>query len=343
MYLGKFGGESCFISQRASNQSVCLTGISGGGKTCRLQRIELEAVKSGDTVIVLDIHRTHSKEQIFSEIREEYVGFVNRIHALEDGLNLGFFEPMKNGDGKEESFVNLVSAAVQTFSEGQHFGPRQIEALREAVIRLIERGSCHGNEAEALSDILLKQKTPSAKAVYGRLWPLLNCGALRSGEKYIQKGAINIFDFGDLSEMLQRTLAELVLCWLWRRMVYGEITKERGGLCLVLDEFQNFSLKPGAPLLSLLKEGRKFGVNLVLATQTLSVFPKEILAVVNQTASHLYFQPASNEIRKIARELGGEKAEEYRKILFHLKRGECLARGSFSVGGAEIRRPLLLR
>ena len=44
---------------------------------------------------------------------------------------------------------------------------------------------------------------------------------------------------------------------------------------VVLDEVQNLDHRQGSPLEKMLREGRKFGVSLILATQTLSNLKKE--------------------------------------------------------------------
>ena len=47
MYLGKFQGRNCVSSKFSPNESICITGLSGTGKTVRLQKIEIEAAREG--------------------------------------------------------------------------------------------------------------------------------------------------------------------------------------------------------------------------------------------------------------------------------------------------------
>ena len=112
---------------------------------------------------------------------------------------------------------------------------------------------------------------------------------------------------------------------------------------IVIDEFQNLSAKMGAPLMRLLTEGRRFGISLLLATQSLEIFPGEIQPVLSQTATRLYFRPTDNEVKKIAKNISADSAAEWVKRLKNLKVGESVAVGDLEIAGCEIRRPILLK
>lgn len=56
------------IGEGSPNNSVLMTGISGSGKTCRMNQIELDAALHGKTVIILDLNQTHEYKQIFTSI-----------------------------------------------------------------------------------------------------------------------------------------------------------------------------------------------------------------------------------------------------------------------------------
>lgn len=343
MFLGNFNGNACVTSINSPNSSICVTGLSGTGKTSRLNQIELDGVKKGATVLVLDVNQAHTDERIFPYIREEYLNRVNRIHAVRDGLGLSLLHPIRNPQGEEESFVHLVNSAVQALSSSQRMGVRQIGSLRKAVINAINHPNVFKNEEEALALSLLQQEDVNAEAVYQKLWTLLNCGALKPSSKCIQSGYINIIDFSGLDMFAQTSLSEIVLSNLWRRAQYGTLQADSSDLIIFLDEFQNLSLKSDAILRSMLREGRKFGISLVLATQTLDVFPRDIISVLNQTATKLYFKPSQNEARRVAKEIGQYNIADWIKTILSLRVGECIAVGDLCVDGVEIRRPLLLK
>lgn len=343
MYVGNFDGKSCWVSQNSPNRSVCMTGISGMGKTTRLNYMELMTAKAGATVLVLDMNQTHTEERIFPYIREEYLRYANRIHALHDGLGLGLLQPMRAPNGEEEPYFHLVNSAVKALSSSQNMGIRQIGALRNAVIKAIEHLAGFQTEAEALAISLLQQEDSYAGAVYQKLWTLLNCGALKAASKCIGNGEINIIDLAGADSITQNCLAEIFLSNLWRNVQFNGIAAMGRELVVVLDEFQNLSLKSDAVLRGMLREGRKFGVNLILATQTLEAFPKDVMALLNQAATRLYFKPAPSEAKQIAKEIDFENPGEWVKTLLGLGIGESVAAGNFCIEGAEICRPLVLK
>lgn len=343
MFVGNFKGQSCTIDSTAPNRSICVTGLSGSGKTCRLNKIELENTNQNTTFIVLDLNHTHTEEQILPSVREKYERLSHRIDAVRDGFDLCIFQPLKNQKNEVESTLHLINSAVQAFSASQNLGVRQIAALREAVIDAIKYRLDFNSDAEALDFCLSIRDDLPSEAVRQRLWGLLNCGVLRTSNKWIKPSYINILDFSDVDGSTKISLAELTLSSIWRNAQYGSLQSFTENLTIVLDEFQNLSLKKDAVLRNLLREGRKFGINLVLATQTLAAFPKDILALLDQTATKLYFRPAQNEALKISKEISPDDPKKLAKQLLDLKIGECIAVGDLCIGGTPIQRPVMLR
>ena len=341
MYHGKFNRENCLTGRKSPNGSVCITGLSGTGKTSRMNQIELESVRQGDTLIVIDLNKTHADEQIFALVKSEYLKHVNRIRAVSDGLGLGILQAVHTSEG-EETYVELVNSAVQALSAKQRMGARQIGALRKAVISAIENRNRYCDEAEAIKAALLQVEDESSEAVYEKLWVLLNSGSLKSASKMLEAGCINILDLTGTDILTQSVLAELILSTIWRRVrFHGKGERQR--IIIVIDEFQNLSAKMGAPLMRLLTEGRRFGISLLLATQSLEIFPNEVQPVLSQTATRLYFRPTDNEVKKIAKNISSDSTAEWVERLKNLKVGESVAVGDLEIAGREIRRPILLK
>lgn len=342
MYIGKVDKKVCRTNMKSSNQSVCLTGLSGSGKTTRLNQIEYMCVKDGGTVIVLDINMSHGYGRIFNDIKKAYFQATNRISILRDGLGDGLLHLMAS-ENPQEQFVLSVNAAVQALSSAQNMGPRQISSLRRAVIDAMGMRRKFGTDAEALEFALEEQDNEIADIVQEKLWTLLNCGALKPAKKKIQQGKINIIEFSGSDTITQSALAEIFLNNLWRRVRGSGTSAVNKNFVVVLDEFQNLSLKKDAILPNLLREGRKFGINLLLATQSLEIFSKDKLAMLDQTATKLYFRQTQHEARRLAKEIDIEKANEWAEKLVNLQVGEAIAVGNFFVDGTEICRPLLTK
>lgn len=342
MYVGTVNKKICRTSPESPNQSVCLIGLSGSGKTSRLNLMEYMHITEGGTVIVLDVNMSHSNDRIFRNIREEYLHAANRISLLRDGLGDGLLQPLSS-ENEQEQFVLSVNAAVQALSSAQNMGTRQISVLRRAVIEAMRLRKKFKTDAEALEFALEEQDDETGDIVHEKLWTLLNCGALKPAEKKIQEGKINILDFSGADSITQSSLAEIFLTNLWRRVRSSDAFSAKKNLAIVLDEFQNLSLRKDAVLPDLLREGRKFGINLLLATQSLEIFSKGKLAMLNQTATKLYFRQTQHEARRISKELYIEKTDAWARTLVSLRVGEAIAVGDFCVEGLKVCHPILTK
>lgn len=342
MYLGKFQGRNCVSSKFSPNESICITGLSGTGKTVRLQKIEIEAAREGNAVIVLDLNQTHLHDLIFVGNREEFSLLENRIDAVQDGLNISLLLPSQTINGETEAFVNLVNSAVQAFSAEQNMGIRQIGALRNAVIQAVNQRAYFQSDADALKYALMYQDDAYSETVYQKLWTILNCGVLRPSAKSLKNGAINIVDLCGMDMITRKALAEIVLSALWKSIQYMGLNGAMQSVVLILDECQIYNWRKNSVLCDILREGRKFGMKVVLATQTLDCFSKEINAILDQTATKLYFRPSQCDIRKTARKLGSSDSKKWEQELAALRIGESIAVGDLNVDGQEIRRPILL-
>ncbi len=99
---------------------------------------------------------------------------------------------------------------------------------------------------------------------------------------------------------------------------------------IVLDEIQNLDHRLEGPLGQLLTEGRKFGISLILATQTLSNFAKDQRDRLFQASHKLFFKPADTEIKSYAQLLADATSynqEHWVQQLSGLSRGECYSLG----------------
>ena len=337
MFVGFVNGRECSVWENAANQSILLTGISGSGKSCKLQQMELRAALSGNTVVILDISQNHGEDDILPRIADDYRDLANRIFVNQGEFNLNLL-----GSFGEENEHSRRNSCVQALCGKQYFGVVQKAIVREALEKaegIRKQRNC--SDGEAIKSVFLAHSEMEWIRVYEKLWYVLNSGALQEGKKKIQPGKINILELGADDIATGEILAELVLSYFWRICYYAKTKSSTGRLILVLDEFQHCSLKYQAILPRLLTEGRKFGIDLILATQTLGIFSREEKALLEQPATRLYFKPAEAEMREL-KKYDGERRKILNGEINRLKRGECIANGELVVGKQLIRRPLLL-
>ena len=99
---------------------------------------------------------------------------------------------------------------------------------------------------------------------------------------------------------------------------------------IILDEIQNLDHRLESPLGQFLTEGRKYGICLILATQTISNFAKDEKSRLFQASHKLFFKPSDTETKTFAQLLAdatGESQDVWVQRLSVLKRGECYSIG----------------
>jgi len=112
-------------------------------------------------------------------------------------------------------------------------------------------------------------------------------------------------------------------------------------ITLTVDEVQNLSMSKNSVLFELLTEARAYGLKLLLATQSMSVFNKIQISALNQCAIKLMFKPASNDSSKLSKMMNVNNDKLWQKILENLKIGEAVAVGSLSCNGKELSNPII--
>lgn len=125
---------------------------------------------------------------------------------------------------------------------------------------------------------------------------------------------------------------------------YKSKQPENSYTLLMLDEAQNFSWNGKSPMVSkILREGRKFGIVGIIATQFLNAENgKNIATVLKQIETHFAFQP-SDEITAM-KQLGYTSDNmEAREVLKFLDVGEVLAKGHLSTNKCALDYPVRIK
>lgn len=325
-------GRAVYIGSDSPNRHILMLGISGSGKSTRMYAIQKNVLEQGGEVIVLDI--SGDKNGFYKKET------VNVISALDDGIELNFLTPLERS-GTVGNYSNFLTYLVDIISGTFSLGIRQQGALREALHYAVEHKTDTETEMEAICRGLEMQDSAVAEGVKTKLWNILYSEIFRKSKKNMQRGSINVISLKGVNPTTQRELAEIILAMIWRKVRYEEQRKER--LLIAIDEFQNLSLKKNATLYEMLREARGYGVDLLLATQTLAGFSTEIKAAIDQTAVQLYFRPALSDVSKIAKNIETGDGARWTMALRNLQVGESVATGSLCLQGKNILRPLIIR
>ena len=151
---------------------------------------------------------------------------------------------------------------------------------------------------------------------------------------------MNILSFKGINPSTQKILIEIFIGALWRQMRMNTSPVVRYDITLTVDEVQNLSMSKSSVLFELLTEARSYGLKLLLARQSMSVFNKMQISALNQCATKLLFKPAANDTVNLSKMLNGNN-KIWTKILEDLKVGEAVAVGTLACNGKDIAGPVI--
>ena len=211
--------------------------------------------------------------------------------------------------------------------------------MRTAILWAIKNKNKFTSDFSAIEAGLEEIGTEKALGVRDKIWPLLKCKVFRKSEKEIQLNNVNVISFEGFEADLKKVIVEIFLKNLWKKAREARANK----ITVVIDEFQNLMLGKKSSIEQMLREARKYGVDMILATQTVATFSKETLVALNQAAVRLYFRPAVSEAKILAQKIDGTNVERMILQLKHLKIGESIAIGDLEIEGRHIGRPIIVK
>jgi len=315
------------------NRHLLVFGGSGAGKTYAIQALLLEMAKVGQSSLVIDYTDGFLSRQLEPELRET-VAPKSFVLATGKKLPLDPFRPqndeLEDAVIQEQPFdvakrvASIFTAVYTTLGEQQ----------RATLVDKIEQGVAAGGLS--LQVLYEQLRDEGEDLLANKLMPLARTEPFTSGDEdawsslFEGMGShINILQLARIPTEVQRLIIEFVLWDLWdylRRT--GNKNRPRP---VVLDEVQNLDHRSGSPLEKYLREGRKFGASMILATQTMSNFRADERDRLFQAAHMLFFAPAPTELRSFASILKnrapGSSLEDWSRQLSALQKGECLSVG----------------
>ncbi len=302
-------GDSAFWdpdpSSGTANPHVLVLGESGFGKTYAISCLLGELAEQGVLSVVFDYGQGFSSETL----PREFVSAVRpkEIQASRDGINLN---PLQILPGDVLGPVNVAQRISDTFARVYpKIGVQQHAVLRQAVVDLMENAGISGGDKRTwrralpafrqLSERLdsyggdsTRSRSRFATSVAAHVSTMFVYNTFRpSGrslswpEMLASKGRVFTIQLKGLEYSLERAVTEFLL---WNLVGYMESS---GPSCLrcfvVLDEAHRLSFDAGSPVEKLLREGRKFGLGLILASQQPEDFNPVAFA---NTATKIVFQ-----------------------------------------------------
>lgn len=338
--IGRYKGKMVTTDDTSTtNRHVFVLGESGSGKTVECQRLITSAMEQGATVIALDMHGTLADDQIFWKYKPTFEKYVYNINEHMEGIGCSLFTPVTYADGTKENDIDVVGSVTEVLAEAVNAGSRQRSELRKVLEYVYENCTYEEYGFRAIEDALCNVGRGIAEILRDKLYFLTAHNVFVHSDKFFETNKINIFRLSRYDTKTQQLIAEIILSYLWR-LANAEQFK-RNPIYVFVDECHNLPSGRNNALAQILVEGRRFEVNLILATQ---IMEQGNLSMVQQRITQcgvkLYFKPASSKISITAKMIEPTKVGEWSKLLRTLGIGEFIADGRFIVDGKARSEPL---
>jgi hypothetical protein len=316
--------------QSLNNPHISISGETGSGKTQATKAMLHDLLPQGLPALILDFKDDYSKGDYAAA-----EGFV--VHDANFGSLP--FNPMvppvdpESGRANPMGHVHELANMIQRIYK---LGDQQAFTLREAMKETYSIAGVgerpfvpvDGQEYlpfEAIRDVLVREE---ATSLLGRLSPIFDLGLFSRGDDTTNLDELlstpTVIRLSQLpGDQVKNAVAEFFLMALYSFLIRRE-HPHRLERVLVLDEAWRLVQSPF--LEPLMREGRAFGLGVILATQ----FPKDLPdQIAGSTGTRIFFnQTKSEQVREIQRTLVGKSSGTEADHLGNLIRGlapmECI-------------------
>lgn len=324
------------------NAHQLITGKSGTGKTFYCCRKLEEEIEKNKAILLLDYSSSYTENELQknkfryknkTEIFELFDGKEVEIHldgntivgtatdALIHALNIGSYYQKK-----------ILSEAIADII--RNFGYLRIDHLFSRLELMVDvediSAECKKNVGHLLTRL----------APYKGMCKICLKSAAKK-EKIAKVAGLTIMQLSSLPELQRKFLTNFLLEVIWREIRMGH----QKWNFILLDEFQNLSIRSGTALSAMLREGRKFGLGVWLSSQFLGNYSQEEIDTLMQAGNMMFFKPVEREMSLIAKLINFNDYLTWHNILQKLQVGEAVLKGRFQLNEnlREIETPIVCR
>lgn len=342
-----------FGHPKLDNRHMLIFGSSGSGKTYGIQCLLSELTQQQLHSFIIDYtdgFLPNQVEPLFKEFGspKDYFVRMNKLPLNPFQRQKQIIDPSFPAFEETEFDVALRITSIFT-SVFSNIGEQQSAAL----IRTLKEG-LEKNDKFSFNQLLepLRAEGTQGETLANRLQPFVESQLFSEAQSQAWEQMLNSSEYGvhvlqliGLSRDVQKIVTEFALWDLW------DYVQKNGNkdspIPVVLDEIQNLNHSDDSPLDKMLREGRKFGLGMILATQTISQFNQDQRARLFQAAHKLFFKPASTEVDRFADILAQSTPSisktEWIVRLNRLQKGQCWSLGPVEKSnGVLVTEPILV-
>lgn len=333
-YIGKYyeGNQELSVSTKSipgqDNDSYVILGESGYGKSVAAQSIVLQKANQSYGVLSIDIHDSSAPEHLFPTFRKSFEQLSLRIDGYITPIPTTLLEPLHYADGTMESPADLSYTISNIITKYIKLSRTETAAFSDSLEYVISNLDDNPDIFPAILKTLDEFDTKASRSASAHLAPLLRHNVFRN-QPIKRHSGIEIINLSKFPPLFQKVIADLLLFDEFR-------TASQGGQpprYIHIDEMQNLSIDKDCYLGKILTEGRKYALNVILASQSIREFNASERTMLCQANHKLFFHPALLEVKYYAELLSSpQHRAEISDLLRNLDVGQCVFQGPIYIG-----------
>lgn len=333
-YIGKYyeGNQELSVFTKSipgqDNDSYVILGESGYGKSVAAQSIVLQKANQSYGVLSIDIHDSSAPEHLFPTFRKSFEQLSLRIDGYITPIPTTLLEPLHYADGTMESPADLSYTISNIITKYIKLSRTETAAFSDSLEYVISNLDDNPDIFPAILKTLDEFDTKASRSASAHLAPLLRHNVFRN-QPIKRHSGIEIINLSKFPPLFQKVIADLLLFDEFR-------TASQGGQpprYIHIDEMQNLSIDKDCYLGKILTEGRKYALNVILASQSIREFNASERTMLCQANHKLFFHPALLEVKYYAELLSSpQHRAEISDLLRNLDVGQCVFQGPIYIG-----------
>lgn len=324
--LGHSGGIDVpyIFSEHGGNKHLAVFGLSGYGKSTLLTILAQQLISCGAKIIDIDYSDSSTEKRTITE--------YSRKIDISTNAPCSPFMRRYNVYGVSESVPDYAKRLSDIMSGALKLGSKQENTLYSII-----RNAAMQDKPISFKTICLALNNIKGQSAYSlkiKMNYLADKNVFENecdswDEIFQNKKAVQILSLSGFPAKERTFIAEMLLDDL--KNYITERGTGNNDFFLILDECQKLSFRQDMPISFFMREGRKYGCGVWLATQSPNFFKRDELASVLQAGLVINFRPNENERKTIIKKLSTND-KEYKKLLElsqGLGCGQFIATGSF--------------